>query len=176
MFITIILVSISISTDAFSMALLYGVLHTTIKHRLILSLMVGTFHFFMPLIGSIIGSKIIAVIHVETHILATTIFFFVGTSLLISKQDGGVSGEKLNLCEMFLFSFAVSLDSLLVGSGGAYIVLNSTVPLFIFFISSFIFTYSGLVLGLKINNKIGRLTTFVGGILLIVVAISLWFF
>ena len=47
--ITIIMVAIGLSMDAFSLAILYGTLSFDKKKSLTLSGSVGVFHFFMPL-------------------------------------------------------------------------------------------------------------------------------
>ena len=54
-FFTIILIGISLSMDAFSLALAYGISGITKKEIIILSLIVGIFHFCMPLIGLALG-------------------------------------------------------------------------------------------------------------------------
>ncbi|UKI27225.1 MAG: hypothetical protein L6V91_00695 [Bacilli bacterium] len=44
--------------DAFSLALIYGTQGITKKHKVLLSVIVGAYHFIMPLIGTGIGSLI----------------------------------------------------------------------------------------------------------------------
>lgn len=44
--------------DAFSLALIYGTQGITKKHKILLSLIVGIYHFIMPLIGVAIGTVI----------------------------------------------------------------------------------------------------------------------
>ena len=48
---SIIIVAISLSMDAFSLALAYGTLGLGPKMLFKISLSVGLFHFFMPLLG-----------------------------------------------------------------------------------------------------------------------------
>ena len=50
-------IAIGLSMDAFSLALAYGTLENNIKKEILLSITVGIFHFFMPLIGPIIGQQ-----------------------------------------------------------------------------------------------------------------------
>ena len=51
----LIIISISLSMDAFSLAIIYGTLGLDKKMSNLLSLMVGSFHFFMPILGNLIG-------------------------------------------------------------------------------------------------------------------------
>ena len=51
-------IAIGLSMDAFSLAIAYGTNNIEKKKILILSISVGLFHFFMPVLGSLIGQKI----------------------------------------------------------------------------------------------------------------------
>lgn len=48
-FISVIMIAIGLSMDAFSLAILYGTLNFTKRKTLTLATCVGVFHFFMPL-------------------------------------------------------------------------------------------------------------------------------
>ena len=56
--ISTIIVGVSLSMDAFSLALAYGTVGLSNKNKIILSIIVGCFHFFMPLMGLIFGNII----------------------------------------------------------------------------------------------------------------------
>ena len=51
----IFVIAVSLSMDAFSLSLAYGTLNLKKKYIKQLSLIVGIYHFFMPLIGLLIG-------------------------------------------------------------------------------------------------------------------------
>ena len=57
--ILVILIGISLSMDAFSLSLAYGTLNIKNRNINLLTLIVGLYHFFMPLIGMFVGKKII---------------------------------------------------------------------------------------------------------------------
>ncbi len=59
--ITIFLIAISISMDAFSLSLLYGTKNINNKTIIMQSILVGIFHFFMPLFGLFLGKRIITI-------------------------------------------------------------------------------------------------------------------
>ena len=54
----VILMAISLSMDAFSLSLVYGTFGIDKKNKILLSLIVGCFHFVMPLFGMFIGDLI----------------------------------------------------------------------------------------------------------------------
>ena len=73
--------------------------------------------------------------------------------------------------ELLIFGLAVSIDSFSVGIGLNAISNNFILCSLIFSISSFLFTYLGLILGKKISSLIGRASTLIGGIVLIIIGI-----
>ena len=68
-FITTLLTAVALSMDAFSLAILYGTLGLTNKKRITLSIIVGMYHFIMPLLCSLFGKIILKYIPIETNIL-----------------------------------------------------------------------------------------------------------
>ena len=72
-FFTTIIVGISLSMDAFSIALIYGMQNISKKDKITLSLIVGLYHFFMPLIGLKIGSLITDIFLFNLNILVSIV-------------------------------------------------------------------------------------------------------
>ena len=72
-FLTIILIGISLSMDAFSLALIYGTYGLSSRRQFMLSVIVGCFHFFMPLIGYKISNILSNYIIVDLNILVAII-------------------------------------------------------------------------------------------------------
>ena len=81
------------------------------------------------------------------------------------------SVKFLNFFEYFLFGFAVSVDSFTIGITLNEIYNNYIICCICFSICSFIFTFLGLLLGRKISLLLGRFSTIIGGIILIVVGL-----
>ena len=107
----IFLIAISLSMDAFSLSLAYGTNKIENKTKYILSIIVGIFHFFMPLIGSSIGNIILKIIKIKPQIIVSIILSFIGISMCIKKEEK-INPIK-NIIEIFFFALAVSLDILL---------------------------------------------------------------
>ena len=59
---SLILIGISLSMDTFSISLSIGSCNISKKNILFFTLFVGILHFFMPLIGNILGDKIIDIL------------------------------------------------------------------------------------------------------------------
>ncbi len=169
--ILVFLIAISLSMDAFSLSLAYGTLSFSKKETNILSLIVGIYHFFMPILGMLIGSYIIKIIHISTDLIVLIIFTFIGINMILESRKEQEIVSKMKIGEMILFGLAVSIDSFSVGIGINEISNNFLLCSIIFSLTSFIFTYLGLILGKKLSMLIGKVATLIGGIMLIVLGI-----
>jgi putative Mn2+ efflux pump MntP len=167
----VMMVAISLSMDAFSLSLAYGTLNMQKKDINCLSIIVGIYHLIMPLIGMYVGKTIIGLLPIQPNTLVFIVLFFIGTEMIIEsfKEDKNI--KILSIIEMLLFGFAVSLDSFSVGLGLKVLYKTPFVAALIFMISSFIFTYLGLILGKKISSLVGKIATIFGGITLIIIGI-----
>lgn len=172
-FFTIFLIAISLSMDAFSLALIYGMIMSSKKQKLILSIIVGTYHFIMPLIGLTLGMLIDNISFINLDIIASIILIYIGIDLIISNLK---EEEKLtiSLLGFLMFGLSVSIDSLTVGIGLKAITDSYLISSLTFSIASFLFTYIGLTLGNIIGKKVGSYSKIVGGIILIIIAIIMF--
>lgn len=168
--ITVLLIAISLSMDAFSLSLAYGTLNLNKKDIYIQSIIVGLYHFVMPIIGNYLGEKLMMILPISPNIIVFLVLFIIGLQMIMEtfKEE---EINKLNIKEMILFGFAVSIDSLSIGIGLKAIYKNPLICSFIFMIMSFIFTYIGLNIGKKINDIIGKISTIIGGIILLLIGL-----
>ncbi len=164
-------IAVSLSMDAFSLSLAYGTLNLKKQYIKKQAITVGIFHFFMPLIGLTIGNILLKIIPVDTDIIVCIVLTFIGIEMIIDSFKEEENIKIMNYKETLLFALAVSLDSFSVGIGLEALTNNIILALTIFSITSFIFTYIGLLLGKKINKLIGKISTIIGGIILIIIGI-----
>ena len=169
--ILIFIIAISLSMDAFSLALAYGTISLTKKEINLLSIIVGLYHFFMPILGMLLGRFITSIVHIGGDLIVLLIFSIIGINMIIESFKKESNINKMKLGEMILFGLAVSIDSFSIGIGINNISDNFLVCSLIFSITSFIFTYVGLLIGNKLNKLIGKISTVIGGISLIVLGI-----
>lgn len=172
-FFTILLIGISLSMDAFSLALVYGMSRLTFKEKLTLSLIVGIYHFIMPLIGLNFGLIISKIDIISINLIASIILGYIGIDLIISnlKEEETITINKIGF---LIFGLSVSIDSLSVGIGLKAITDNYFSASIIFSLSSLTFTYLGLLLGNIIGKKIGTYSKTLGGFILIIIAIIIF--
>ena len=169
--ILIFLIAVSLSMDAFSLSLAYGTISMSKKEINLLSIIVGVYHFFMPIFGMIIGNFIFNILHINSKLIVLLIFTFIGINMILESLKKEEKIKKMKLSEMILFGLAVSIDSCSVGIGLNNISNNFIMCSSIFSIISFMFTFIGLQLGNKLNQMIGKISTIIGGIALIIFGI-----
>ena len=172
-FFTILLIGITLSMDAFSLAFIYGMIGMTKKQKIFLSVIVGIYHFIMPLIGLSFGTILDNINIISIDIIASLILIYIGIDLIISnsKEEDRLEVTKVGF---IIFGLSVSIDSLTVGIGLKAITDSYLISSIVFSLSSLIFTYLGLTLGNIIGNKVGSYSKLIGGIILIVIAIIMF--
>lgn len=168
----LILIAVGLSMDTFSLSLGYGII---INDKLLikkLSLTVGIFHFIMPLVGNSIGESILKIIKISPQIVEPVVFLAIAIELVLSLFKKEELTEIKSFLSILAFSFAVSIDSFIVGIGLDGVTTNTSFSSLIFMIVSLIFTYVGLNTGKKIKSLIGNKAEILGIIILTLLSIS----
>lgn len=169
--ITIILIAISLSMDAFSLSLIYGTQKITKKQKQLLSLIVAIYHLIMPIIGLIIGVYIERKISITPNIIVGIILSLIAIEMIISSIKEKKEKLLLTIPGYLIFGLSVSIDSLTTGIGLPAITNNYFIPPIIFSLTSLSFTYIGLNLGNKLNQKYGKISTILGGLILLIIGL-----
>ena len=167
MFLTSLLVGISLSMDAFSLSLIYGTQGISKKSEILLSIIVGIFHFFMPLMGLLFGNIITSYYEFNLDIFVGIIFIIIGIEMIISSISDKEVNILSSIVSYLIFGLSVSIDSFTTGIGLSFINDNYLEVSSIFMLCSGIFTYMGLKLGNILNIKFGKYATVFGGCILI---------
>lgn len=158
--------------DAFSLALIYGTYDIGYKNEIILSVIVGLFHFMMPLVGFCFGNLMMMYFIFNVNVIVGIIFIVIGSQMILSSIREEEVRILLSLVGFLFFGLSVSVDSLTVGIGIRAISDNYFLVSFMFMICSGLFTYLGLQLGRQLSLSLGKTATIFGGIILIVLGIS----
>ena len=137
---TIILIAISLSIDAFTLSVAYGLLNIKKKKIIITSITVGIFHFFMPLIGLLIGTILTNKYTISSKFILLITLLIILVEMIKSYNEEIIE-KDMSFIESTTFSFLVSIDSFLILS------------CIYFSIFSFLFTLGGFLLGKYITQK-----------------------
>ena len=168
-------VGVGLSMDAFSLSLIYGTYGLGKRNEIILSVIVGLFHFFMPLIGYLFGSFIFMYYDVNVNFIVGLIFGIIGMDMIISSFSGRDISILSGLISYIMFAFSVSIDSFTTGIGLNAISSNYLISSFIFMFCSGFFTYFGLIMGNILNKKFGRYANILEGFIFIILVIIILF-
>lgn len=152
--------------DAFALSISYGIKKVSIRKVILTALTVGLFHFFMPLVGSVIGISLFEYTVFKPKFILFLVFLILSIDMFIHFFEKEEEIRTLNLLGILFFSFSVSFDSLSVGLGIKYLYDNILVCVSIFCIISAIFTSIGFYLGKKISTTIGKYSFLLGSITL----------
>ena len=169
-FLTIILIGISLSMDAFSLALIYGTYSLEKRDIILLSSIVGIFHFFMPLMGLGFGSIISKYFLLNVNLVVGVIFFIIGIEMFISSVKDEDVNVMISIFGFLLFGFSVSIDSFTTGIGLSLITNNYILASIIFMFVSASFTFIGLSCGNRLSEKFGSRATMLGSIIMIILS------
>ena len=164
----IFIIGVSLSMDAFSLSLAYGTLDLKEKDMDILSIIVGIYHFIMPLLGVFIGAIILKWFPINPDIIVFIVLSFIGIQMLIESKKEQDDIKKLTILEMLCFGLAVSIDSFSVGVGLRLLTSHYFLCAGLFALTSFGFTFLGLHLGKKVHQRLGKISTIIGGLVLVI--------
>lgn len=168
---SILLIGIALSMDTFSLSLSLGTFNITNKQALKLSIIVGIMHFFMPILGMLLGEKLISLFELQCDLLLGVILLFIAIQMIVDLIKHEENSFNLNIIGMFLFALGVSLDSFSVGLGIKAITENINLATSIFAICSFIFTFTGIMIGKFANKFIGTYASIFGVVILLILGI-----
>lgn len=168
--ITIIIIGLSISVDAFSLSLAYGLMNISKRTIILTSFLVGIFHFIMPLLGFNLGSIILKYLNIESKYVLLLILILILIEMIRSLKENQKEYE-LNIINIITFAFLVSIDSFTIGIGLNYITNNLYIASIIFSIMSFTFTLLGFLLGKYLSIKAQNYAKYFGVAILFTVII-----
>ena len=167
----IFLIGLSLSMDTFSLSLSLGTLNISKRRIVIYSLLVGVFHFFLPLLGYCLSSSLKSIITISGNRLLMIVFVFLAVSMLINLFSKEEKEYHFNFIDMLIMALSVSIDSFTIGIGLFFTIKTVLLCCLIFFILSFIFTIMGFILGLISKHRFGKVANLIGLILIILVMI-----
>jgi putative Mn2+ efflux pump MntP len=174
--VSLLLLSVGLSMDVLSVSAVtgFGLGRMSRGQMLRLAGAFGAFHIFMPFIGWLAGGSILNFISEYDHWVAFLLLAFVGGRMLLEGVRGGEEidpGRILETRSLFLFSVAVSVDSIAVGLsfglGGVPILF----PAMIIGVTAFAFTLVGVAVGCRAGQWLGRWSQMGGGLILILIGL-----
>lgn len=177
----IILLAISLSMDAFAVALCKGLAlkKIDIKSCLIVGCWFGSFQGLMPLVGYLLGSTFADKITSVDHWIAFVLLAIIGANMIkesLSKDEECVNCS-LGAKAMLGMAIATSIDALAVGVSFAFTDFEPDWFVYIAFAMIGVITMTLSAIGVKIGNIFGTKykskAEFAGGAVLILLGLKI---
>lgn len=182
-YITILGISAGLAMDAFAVSISYGCTpkKVPLRHILSISFSFGAFQAFMPVIGWYVGRFFAGLIKDYDHWAAFALLAYIGIRMVIEglKNENGdaascdIDNHVLDLKKLFILSVATSIDALAVGLSLSLLGYRIITPAVIIGVTTFIFSYIGVMMGLRLHKILGKRVEIFGGIVLILIGLKI---
>lgn len=177
----IVLLAISLSMDAFAVALCKGLAleKINLKCCAIVGLWFGAFQGLMPMLGYFLGSTFADKITSVDHWIAFILLAIIGSNMIkesLEKDEEKVN-DSLGFKTMLIMAIATSIDALAVGVSFAFTDFEPDWFVYIAFVLIGIITFTLSSIGVKIGNIFGTKykskAEFAGGLILILLGLKI---
>ena len=176
--ITILLIAVSLSMDAFAVAVTYGLSleKSRVRNALKIAAFFGGFQAVMPLIGWAAGLVLENFISSIDHWIAFALLVFIGCKMIYEAFKKAEDREKFNtltISMLLLLSIATSIDAFAVGISFAFLKVAIITPVIIIGIITFLLSFAGVFIGSKLGHIFERKIEILGGLILIGIGVKI---
>ncbi len=180
--ITLLLLGVGLSMDAFAVSISNGMCYTNFdkKHALITSLSFGVFQALMPIIGFFAGNLFSTAIQAADHWIALILLSFIGGKMLVDAigeirhPEECVCSRPIDFKTILLQAIATSIDALAVGVSLALIQVNIVSASSAIGLITFICCMIGTFIGKKFGSLLKEKAEIFGGLILIGIGIKIF--
>lgn len=175
----LILLSISLAMDAFSVSVCKGLSMKRIDYRggAATALSFGIFQAVMPVIGYFLGSSFASYITSFSHWVAFVLLGFIGGKMIWEAfhddDDKKESAYRFNFKELIILSIATSIDALAVGIVFAAENVNIILSVTLIGIITAVLSFAGVIIGNKFGSRYEKKAEVAGGLVLVCLGIKI---
>jgi len=179
----VIIVSIGLSLDAFTVTVCTGATQPYLKKRMdfIVGLAFGGIQAIMLTIGMMITKFPASSIYSETfksinQWFSAIIFIFLGLKMIknaLTIKSINEQRESFNYRNIFSLAFATSLDALVLGIGFALLRTEIIIDMFIIFVITGISSIIGLRVGYRVGDKYRVAVNICGSVILLIMGVKM---
>lgn len=179
----VIIVSIGLSLDAFTVTVCTGATQPYLKKRMdfIVGLAFGGIQAIMLTIGMMITKFPVSSIYSETfksinQWFSAIIFIFLGLKMIknaLTIKSINEQRESFNYRNIFSLAFATSFDALVLGIGFALLRTEIIIDMFIIFVITGISSIIGLRVGYRVGDKYRVAVNICGSVILLIMGIKM---
>jgi putative Mn2+ efflux pump MntP len=175
--ITIVLIALALSMDAFSVAVGKGLnmKKVDVKWALVIATFFGVFQAIMPAIGWILGGQFDKYISSCDHWIAFGLLAFMGGKMIYESrtQECEITEDKRSYKELLVLAIATSIDALAAGISFALDKIDIVLSAILIGIITFALSFLGVFIGNKFGCKYKNKAELFGGVILIAIGIKI---
>lgn len=175
---SIILLSIALAMDCFSVSVTQGLYHRRWQSRVwLMAVLFGLFQGLMPLIGYGIGTLFSDLVARYAPWIALILLGYIGGKMILeslrAKQEGEPEKNDWSLVHLILLAIATSIDAL--ATGVIFVGQSERLWLAVSIIAlgSFVLSLQGYWLGAFVGKRLRFNAELLGGIILILIGIKI---
>lgn len=174
---TIFLIAIGVSMDAFAVALCKGlaVKKVTLRDALIVGIWFGGFQALMPLIGYLLGTQFQESISSIDHWIAFILLSLIGANMIreaLADDEDGIN-SSLGFKIMLPLALATSIDALAIGISFAFLSIDIVPAIIIIGITTAVIAAIGMFIGGSFGAKYRSKAELIGGAILIILGFEI---
>ncbi|MCX7816881.1 MAG: manganese efflux pump MntP family protein [Syntrophales bacterium] len=179
-FSTLFVIAFSLGMDAFSVAFGVGAIKNKelLMSTLRISVSFGMFQFAMPILGWSGGKLITDLIGGFDHWIAFGLLTYVGFRMIregmaSNEDEKWMYNDPTKGFTLFLLSIATSIDAFAVGLSFAFLKVEILYSSIVIGVMCSIMTASGMLIGSRLGNIMGKRAAIVGGVVLVLVGLKI---
>ncbi len=172
----ILILAIALSMDAFAVSIGLGAKHNNkIKALSVMSgIYFGLFQGLMPLIGYIGGKGVMGWVEAYAPWIAFILLLLIGGKMIFESFSEGIEEDLVKITHrvMLILAIATSIDAMAAGFTLTILNVNPFLACFIIGVTTFIFSWVGVLVGSKCGTWLESKASFIGGVTLILIGIN----
>lgn len=178
--ITLFLIALGLSMDAFSVSITNGLCEKdiAIKKAFLIGLFFGGAQAIMPIIGFYAGSIFSGYIESVDHWIAFFLLGIIGIKMIFEARDEMKKPQEcahkaLTVKMLFFQAIATSIDALAIGISFAALKINIMIAAAEIGIVTFLLSIIGVFIGKKVGGVLKEKAEIMGGAILILIGIKI---
>lgn len=178
--IEVIILALALSMDAFAVSIGLGAKHSNkgLALGLMAGIYFGVFQGIMPLLGYAGGKGVFAWIDVYAPWVAFILLVLIGAKMIFESRSEGIEEDirKITHRVMLVLALATSVDALAAGFSLTLLNVNAFYACFIIGLTTFGFSWLGVLVGAKTGTWLESKAELLGGIVLILIGFKILLF
>jgi putative Mn2+ efflux pump MntP len=175
---TLILIGFGLTGDTLAVSITSGLSmsHIRFTQALRIAIVLSVFQALMPLLGWFLGLQIRDYIIEFDHWIAFVLLSIIGGRMIFESLKSEEEKKEFNPMKFNVLigmAIATSIDALIVGISFAFISVDIVLTTSIIWFLTFMVAMTGVLIGKKTGNLLGKKAEILGGVILIAIGVKI---